>query len=75
MSTLEEDLAVLRRMWQQRQDAAEPMRRRIDTRGMTRPPRAPEERAWLEEHGGAGPFVEVPPEAAEPAGPGPRSDE
>lgn len=64
MGTLEDDLAALRRMWERRGAAAEPMRRRID-RGMTRPPRSAEERAWLDEHGGAGPFVEMPspPEA------------
>ncbi len=75
MSTLEEDLAALRRMWERRRSAAEPMRRRIDTRGMTRPPRSPEERAWLEEHGGMGPFVEVPPEHGETARPGLVSEE
>jgi len=75
MSTLEGDLAALRRMWQRRRAAAEAMRRRIDPRGMTRPPRSPEERAWLEQHGGTGPFVEVQPETGEAARPGPGSAE
>jgi len=75
MSTLEEDLAILRRMWERRRAAAEPMRRRIDTRGMTRPPRSPEERAWLEEHGGTGPFVEVQPDADDSTAPGSPSEE
>jgi len=38
------DLSELRMMWERRRAAAEPMRRRIDPRGMTRPARSPEER-------------------------------
>jgi len=53
------DLARLRRMWRQRRDAAGPMRSRIRTDGMTRPPRSPEEREWLEGRGERSPFVEV----------------
>jgi hypothetical protein len=34
---------------------------RIDPRGMTRPTRSPEERAWLEQRGEASVFVEVEP--------------
>jgi hypothetical protein len=75
MSTLEEDLAALRRMWERRRAAAESMRRRIDPRGMTRPPRSPEERAWLEAHGGTGPFVEIQPDTAALPSPGTGSAE
>lgn len=51
------DLSELRSMWQARRAAARDVLRRLDPRGMTRPPRAPLEREWLEEHGGS-PFVE-----------------
>jgi hypothetical protein len=51
------DLTELRSTWQARRAAARDVLRRLDPRGMTRPPRAPLERAWLEEHGGS-PFVE-----------------
>jgi hypothetical protein len=53
------DLTELRALWQRRRAAAEPMRRRIDPRGMTRPARSPEERAWLQERGEVSMFVEV----------------
>lgn len=60
------DLSELRGMWRRRREAAAAMRRRVDPRGMTRPPRAPEEREWLRERGERSVFVEVE-EALEPA--------
>lgn len=54
---LEHDLSALRRTWDQRRANAAEVMRRIDPRGMTRPARSPEERAWLEARGGS-PFVE-----------------
>lgn len=56
---LELDLSELRIMWRRRREAASPMRNRIEPRGMTRPARSPEERAWLEERGETSPFSEV----------------
>ena len=53
MSAPEElDLTALRKMWDARRAAVRAILERFDTRGMTRPARAPEERAWLEERGG-----------------------
>jgi len=58
MSASEElDLTELRAMWQQRREAMRRILRRIDPRGMKRPARDPEERAWLEKRGEAW-FVE-----------------
>lgn len=51
------DLNELRRTWQERRVRAVELMRRIDFRGMTRPARSPEERAWLEARGGS-PFIE-----------------
>jgi hypothetical protein len=59
MSTMDEDLAALRETWRRRRAAAKAVRRRIDTRGMTRPPRSPEERAWLRQRGEEQAFIEV----------------
>lgn len=52
------DLTTLRRTWNARREALRAILRRIDPRGMTRPAREPEERAWLEERGQAGAFIE-----------------
>jgi len=41
------DLTELRQMWQSRRAAMARILTRIDTRGMTRPAREPEEREWL----------------------------
>ncbi|HWK89684.1 MAG TPA: hypothetical protein VNP72_06800 [Longimicrobium sp.] len=74
------DLSELRAMWAQGRERLEDVLRRTDPRGMTRPARDPDERAFLESIGGEGPFVEVdmpgwrewlarrgrPPGAAEP---------
>jgi hypothetical protein len=55
--TIDKDLESLRRMWEERRSAARAILERIDTRGMTRPARDPEERAWLDEHDEGG-FIE-----------------
>ncbi len=44
-------------MWVASRARAAVLMRRIDLRGMTRPARSQEERAWLEAHGGS-PFIE-----------------
>lgn len=53
------DLSELRAVWDRRRQAASALRARSDPTGMTRPPRDPDERAFLEERGMLGPFVEV----------------
>ncbi|MBB4638186.1 hypothetical protein [Longimicrobium terrae] len=53
------DISELRAMWAKRRAAAAEVRSRIDPTGMTRPARDPDERAFLRERGGLGPFVEV----------------
>lgn len=58
MSTMDKDLATLREIWRRRRAAAKAVRSRMDTRGMTRPPRSPEERAWLRQRGEAEVFIE-----------------
>jgi hypothetical protein len=55
-------LAALRAMWAQRRAAVQAAKATIDPRGMTRPPRDPVERAWLEAHGLTGPFRETSPD-------------
>ena len=52
------DLSELRAIWARRREAAAEVRARSDPAGMTRPPRDPDERAFLEERGLLGPFVE-----------------
>jgi hypothetical protein len=52
-------LATLRTTWAQRRAAVQAAKATIDPRGMTRPPRDPVERAWLEAHGLTGPFRET----------------
>jgi hypothetical protein len=53
------DLSELRAIWARRREAAASLRARSDPTGMTRPPRDPDERAFLEERGLLGPFTEV----------------
>jgi hypothetical protein len=53
------DLSELREMWRQRREAVASLRKRINPTGMTRPPRDPDEAAFLKERGLEGPFVEV----------------
>lgn len=53
------DLSEFREMWARSRDATAAFRARTNPTGMTRPPRDPDERAFLEERGLLGPFVEV----------------
>ena len=53
------DWTDLREMWQRHRAAVADLRRRVDPTGMTRPARHPDERAFLAERNGLGPFVEV----------------
>jgi hypothetical protein len=53
------DLSELREMWRRREENAAAYRSRVDPTGMTRPPRDPDEAAFLKERGLEGPFVEV----------------
>ena len=53
----ETDLTEMRRLWAARREALAVILRRIDPRGMMRPARAPEERAWLSTRAST-PFVE-----------------
>jgi hypothetical protein len=57
MSDQRLDLTDLRRMWEARRVAMRAILARIDPRGLTRPARDPDERAWLAERGESG-FVE-----------------
>jgi hypothetical protein len=59
MDINEIDLSEFREMWARRRSNAAAFRARSDPTGMTRPPRDPDERAFLESIGGLGPFVEV----------------
>lgn len=52
----------LEALWIERARRVAEFRRRANPEGMTRPPRDPEERAWLEERGLLGPFREVTPQ-------------
>ncbi|HYH82257.1 MAG TPA: hypothetical protein VEX86_20780 [Longimicrobium sp.] len=53
------DWAELRGMWRRHRAAVADLRKRVDPSGMTRPARDPDERAFLAERDGLGPFVEV----------------
>jgi hypothetical protein len=57
------DLTELRATWERRRRIVREAKRNIDTTGMTRPRRDPDERAFLEERGLLGPFIEteIPP--------------
>lgn len=59
MNDTESNLTALREMWERRRANAAPFRALVDPTGMTRPARDPEERAFLAERNGLGPFVEV----------------
>jgi hypothetical protein len=59
MSTMDKDLATPRETWRRRRAAAQAVRSRIHTQGMTRPPRSPEERAWLRQRMMDQAFTEV----------------
>jgi hypothetical protein len=56
----EDDLEELERLWAIRARRVAAVRARIAERGLTRPPRDPDERAWLAERDALGPFVEAP---------------
>ena len=51
--------------WQIRLARVRRSQTRVDTRGMTRPPRDPEERKFLKRTGQEGPFVEAGQERAD----------
>ncbi len=53
------DLTELEAMWERRRKLVEEAKRNIDPTGMTRPRRDPDERAFLEERGMLGPFIET----------------
>lgn len=55
------DLGALDAMWEERAQAVECAKRRIDVRGVTRPPRDPFEREWLEAHDQWGDLTESEP--------------
>lgn len=59
MSDTSASLTELRKMWERRRANAASFRALVDPTGMTRPARDPEERAFLAERNGLGPFVEV----------------
>ena len=63
MSYRDWDLSALEEMWDRRERAVQEAIRGMDTTGMTRPKRDPDERAFLEARGRLGPFIEtdVPP--------------
>ncbi|HEX8394318.1 MAG TPA: hypothetical protein VF665_18380 [Longimicrobium sp.] len=58
MSIKDIDLSELRAMWERSRAAVAELRARTDPTGMTRPARDPDEREFLRQHGGLGPFVE-----------------
>lgn len=45
------DLGAIEEVWERRRARLDGLDARVDRRGMTRPQRNPEERAWLEERG------------------------
>ena len=53
-------LPDLRAVWTARLERVEKSQARVVTTGMTRPPRDPDERAFLLKTGQLGPFVEAP---------------
>ena len=57
------DFGNLEALWAERAQRVAAILRRANPEGMTRPPRDPEERAWLEERGRLGPFVERKPQS------------
>jgi hypothetical protein len=53
-------------MWERRAKLVEEAKRGIDTTGLARPRRGPDERRFLEERGRTGPFIETDTPAAYP---------
>lgn len=66
MTTTERDeLPELEQIWAERIRRMAAFQRRANPHRLTRPPRDPDERAWLAERGLLGPFVEAPPPAGD----------
>lgn len=63
---MKESLPDLREKWAERLDRVRRSQARTDTRGMTRPPRDPVERAFLRRIGREGPFEERGPQESTP---------
>jgi len=59
MSDITLDLTELRRIWEARRAAMRVILERVDSRGLTRPARDPDERAWLRTRGEDG-LIEDP---------------
>jgi hypothetical protein len=59
MKVTDVDFGDLEEIWTERARRVAEVRWRADPRGMTRPARAPAERAWLDRQGRSGPFTEV----------------
>jgi hypothetical protein len=53
------EFGALEALWLERARRVAAVRRRANPAGMRRPPRDPDERAWLAERGRLGPFVEA----------------
>ncbi len=69
MTDAEDDLPDLSELWPERLRRVLEVQARTDPTGMTRPPRDPNERAFLAARGLLGPFREVPePEDAAAGG-------
>ncbi len=66
MSYKDWDLSELQAMWERRAKLVEEAKRGIDTTGMARPRRDPDERRFLEERGRTGSFIETDTPAAYP---------
>lgn len=54
------DIPDLELVWRERAERVRRSRARTSATGMTRPPRDPDERAFLAERGQLGPFEEAP---------------
>ena len=59
MTRPDDDIPDLMEEWPERLARLLQVRARIDTSGMTRPPRDPVKREFLEKTGQVGPFLEV----------------
>jgi hypothetical protein len=59
MSIYDCDFSEWEAVWARRRVGVEQVKARADVRGMTRPPRDPDEAAFLKRTGQEGPFLEV----------------
>lgn len=59
MTAPKPDFSKIRPIWKRRAERVRQLHERYDPTGAARPRRDPAERAWLEERGEQGPFVEV----------------